>query len=73
MFSYWDNVGGETLDAALMNASSGARFIVSNDYISTLTLIISFKRNVACYQGITLVDNLSKYPDFSLSLAFKFC
>jgi len=24
---YWDNVGGETLDAALMNASTGARFI----------------------------------------------
>ena len=31
---YWDNVGGETLDAALVNASNiGARFIVSNDYI----------------------------------------
>ena len=25
---YWDNVGGETLDAALVNASEGARFIV---------------------------------------------
>jgi len=24
---YWDNVGGETLDAALINASDGARFI----------------------------------------------
>lgn len=72
MFRYWDNVGGETLDAALMNASSGARFIVSNDYISTLTLINSL-RNVACYRGITLVDNLLKYPNFSLSPAFKLC
>ena len=26
---YWDNVGGETLDAALMNAEIGSRFIVS--------------------------------------------
>lgn len=26
---YWDNVGGETLDAALSNARKGARFIVS--------------------------------------------
>ncbi len=25
---YWDNVGGETLDAALANAKKGARFIV---------------------------------------------
>jgi len=44
---YWDNVGGETLDAALMNAAAGARFIVSNDCILTLTLINSFKRNAA--------------------------
>ena len=27
--SYWDNVGGETLDAALEAANVGARFIVS--------------------------------------------
>jgi NADPH-dependent curcumin reductase CurA len=26
---YWDNVGGETLDAALNAANKGARFIVS--------------------------------------------
>ena len=32
---YWDNVGGETLDAALMNASTGARFIVSISYLLT--------------------------------------
>ena len=38
---YWDNVGGETLDAALVNASVGARFIVSIPYllIAILTLI----------------------------------
>jgi NADPH-dependent curcumin reductase CurA len=29
---YWDNVGGETLDAALLNAAVGARFIVSIIY-----------------------------------------
>ena len=29
VFRYWDNVGGETLDAALLNASLGARFLVS--------------------------------------------
>ena len=48
MSRYWDNVGGETLDAALTNASTGARFIVScDDNISTMTLIcFSFKRNV---------------------------
>lgn len=27
-FSYWDNVGGETLDAALHHSARGARFIV---------------------------------------------
>ena len=27
--SYWDNVGGETLDAALEHAADFARFIVS--------------------------------------------
>ena len=31
---FWDNVGGETLDAALMHASTGARFIVSNVFTS---------------------------------------
>ena len=29
-FSYWDNVGGTTLEAALDAAASGARFIVSS-------------------------------------------
>jgi hypothetical protein len=28
LYSYWDNVGGETLDAALANAAHHARFIV---------------------------------------------
>ena len=28
-FSYWDNVGGETLEAALDAANNFARFIVS--------------------------------------------
>ena len=27
---YWDNVGGETLDAALATATTGARFLVSS-------------------------------------------
>ena len=35
MSRYWDNVGGETLDATLMNASTGARFIVSISYLLT--------------------------------------
>ena len=26
---YWDNVGGESLDAALQHAAKGARFLVS--------------------------------------------
>lgn len=30
--SYWDNVGGDTLSAALEAASIGARFIVSGSY-----------------------------------------
>ena len=47
---YWDNVGGETLDAALMNAATGARFIVSISYqfdmhLSNITFIL--KRNAA--------------------------
>ena len=29
---YFDNVGGETLDTALMKANVGARFIVSISY-----------------------------------------
>lgn len=29
VFSYYDNVGGSTLDAALAYAAHGARFIVS--------------------------------------------
>jgi len=29
MYSYWDNVGGSTLDAALEAANTHARFIVS--------------------------------------------
>ena len=48
---YWDNVGGETLDAALMNATTGARFIVSISYqfdcILTLNINIHLKRNAA--------------------------
>jgi len=30
---YWDNVGGDTLEAALSNAAIGARFIVSISYL----------------------------------------
>lgn len=33
--SYWDNVGGETLDAALFHAAKGARFVVR----TTLTTV----------------------------------
>ena len=47
---YWDNVSGETLDAALMNASSGARFIVSISYLPvdcTLTINQFIQRNAA--------------------------
>lgn len=29
LYRYWDNVGGETLDAALAAAAMNARFIVS--------------------------------------------
>ena len=51
-FRYWDNAGGEALDAALMNASTGARFIVSNSYLLDLHAfehLIHFisKRNAA--------------------------
>ena len=31
-YSYWDNVGGSTLEAALDAAASGARFIVSDTF-----------------------------------------
>ena len=44
MVRYWDNVGGETLDAALTNAANGARFIVSIILVDCiLTLMNSFK------------------------------
>lgn len=31
-YRYWDNVGGETLEAALANAAKNARFIVSSTH-----------------------------------------
>ena len=37
-FSYWDNVGGETLEIMLDLAAPGARFIVCFDAPSISTL-----------------------------------
>lgn len=46
--SYWDNVGGETLDAALENAILGARFIVSDQFSKSRTYFstVSFRNAV---------------------------
>ena len=53
---YWDNVGGETLDAALNNAAMHARFIVRAKFhwysllsllISTFYIVLLLIRNVA--------------------------
>ena len=44
---YWDNVGGETLDAALMNATTGARFIVSIILVDCIFTLIFIQRNAA--------------------------
>lgn len=46
--SYWDNVGGETLDAALVAAKVNARFIVRFFHSSlsmVLTLYVSGMRH----------------------------
>ena len=47
--SYWDNVGGETLEAAIDNAARGARFIVSAFVtIARLhTILRAHRRNAA--------------------------
>lgn len=49
-FRFWDNVGGETLEAALDAAAIGARFIVRYQYqveITSANSIFSLSRNVA--------------------------
>jgi hypothetical protein len=47
-FSYFDNVGGETFEAALDNAAAQARFIVSSPLsYAGFKLIALIHRNVA--------------------------
>ena len=46
LISYWDNVGGETLDAALGAATEGARFIVNFQFFYRFKLNLIL-RNVA--------------------------
>ena len=43
-FSYWDNVGGETLEAALDAANTFARFIVSPSRLGCHRLLIPCAR-----------------------------
>ena len=45
-YSYWDNVGGETLDAALMAANFKARFIVSHQGSMRGPFLTIIRRNV---------------------------
>jgi len=42
-FSYWDNVGGETLEAALDAANTFARFIVSPSRLGLPSFVDSLR------------------------------
>ena len=56
-YRYWDNVGGETLDAALAAAAEHARFIVSPTTIFVLSLFHAFQE---C--GMISGYNTKPYP-----------
>jgi NADPH-dependent curcumin reductase CurA len=65
---YWDNVGGETLDAALANASIGARFIecgmisgYNNSQGNGIKNILKVLEKRIHMTGIMVFDLLSKY------------
>ena len=49
---YWDNVGGETLEAALMNASMRARFIVSISCLLTASFLFFFPLIINSFKGM---------------------
>jgi len=48
--SYWDNVGGETLEAAIDNAKAGARFLVRLSIDRLMKFYSLAARNAAWHQ-----------------------
>ncbi|GJE91329.1 NADP-dependent oxidoreductase [Phanerochaete sordida] len=66
---YWDNVGGETLDAALQHSAKGARFIecgMISQYNSapyTVQNLMAIVRNELHLHGFIVGSHLPKYRD----------
>ncbi|EKM57440.1 uncharacterized protein PHACADRAFT_206354 [Phanerochaete carnosa HHB-10118-sp] len=66
---YWDNVGGESLDAALANAANGARFLecgMISQYNATpytLMNLMAIVRNALHLHGVLVMQLLPKYRD----------
>lgn len=56
-FSYWDNVGGEVLEAALDNAKSGARFLVRLSIIILLDEIVTLTCGKECGMASGMLDH----------------
>ena len=61
-YSYWDNVGGETLESALNAAAVNARFIVCHHYVLLHSMFdaLFLVRNVEWYQVKLLRLRLSE-------------
>ena len=55
-FSYWDNVGGEVLEAALDNAKRGARFLVRLSIIILLDEIVILTCGKECGMASGMLD-----------------
>ncbi|EKM48728.1 uncharacterized protein PHACADRAFT_202476 [Phanerochaete carnosa HHB-10118-sp] len=66
---YWDNVGGESLDAALANAANGARFLecgMISQYNAapyTLKNLMAIVGNSLHVHGVLIMQLLPKYRD----------